>query len=194
MKRSLITVVALSWAICGSALAAQKIQMTTADGGSVVTDLGYNIKVNKNSSLHRSWIVLNDPGCPVQLSGAGIVTSYGGREYNFRQSGTFTATEPVAALEVRYVLYNVFGEHMKTLSATSVADIATETPQPLPDIGSWSAWENDVSELLTAVAFVSNVRTLEGRIWRFQEKGITDELGKIRLSVESGVLDPTKEK
>jgi hypothetical protein len=85
MKRSLGISIVLACVVCSSDLWAQKLQSTISDGGSVVTDLGYNIKVNKNSSLHRSWVVLNDPGCPVQLNGAGIATAFGNREYSYRQ-------------------------------------------------------------------------------------------------------------
>jgi hypothetical protein len=194
MKKSVCFTLALTWAIGSSYLGAQGLQSTTLDGGSVATDLGYSIKVNKNSSLHRSWVVLNDPGCPVQLTGSGIVTAYGGRDYAYRQVGTFTASEPVAAFEVRYVLFDVFGEHMKTLSAVSVSDAAPGTPLPLSDVGSWRALENDVSELLTSVAFVAYVRNSEGKVWRYQDKAITNELAKIRLTAGAGVLDPSKEK
>jgi len=154
----------------GHALAAQKIQVTTSDGGSVVTPLSQSIKVNDKSSLHRIWVMLNDPGCPVQLENAGITTAYGDREYLYRQSGTFKASEPVVALEVRYVLYDIFGDHLKTLSATSVEDVAADTQLPLSELGRWRGWENEVAELLTVVAFVAQVRTINGKVWHYQDK------------------------
>jgi hypothetical protein len=192
MKRRVIIFTTFAWMLGALGLTAQQMQTTTSDGGSVITDLGYNIKVNKNSSLHRSWVVLNDPGCPVQLTGAGIVTFYGGREYAYKQTGTFTASEAVAALEVRYVLYDMFGDHITTLSAVSVADVAAGMPSPLSDTGTWRAQENNVSEFLTAVAFVANVRTADGKLWRSEDKAITAELVKIRLTAGSGILDPSK--
>jgi hypothetical protein len=171
---------------------AEGLVVTTLDGGSVTTDLGYGIKTNKNSTLHRTWVILNDPACPVQISEAGLSISYGDRQFNFLQVGTLTASEPVSAFEVRYVLYDVFGEHLKTLSATAVTDVAANSPRPLRDGGSWRAWDNEVTDLMTVVAFVAQVRTQSGKIWRYQDKALSQELGKIKLQASAGVLDPTK--
>lgn len=194
MNKACSVLFVLSVVFAHGTAAAQKIDVATADGGSVVTDLGYNIKVNKNSTLRRNWVVLNDPGCPAQINGAGITTAYGDREYLYRQVGTLVASEPVTAIEIRYVLYDIFGGHLKTLSATSVADTAAGIPVQLSETGRWRAWENEVSELLTVVAFVAQVRSADGKVWRHEEKAISDELAKIRLAAGSGVLDPSKEK
>ncbi len=193
MKRLLVTfIVCILWN--PQLINAQSISVKTADGGSVVTELSYGIKVNKKSTLHRSWVVLNDPSCPAQLSGAGINTRYGDREYNYVPVGTAKTSESITALEVRYLLYDVFGEHMKTLSATEITDLPTNGSLTLNNMGSWRAWENDVSKLLTVVAFVAQVRTGSGKIWQYQDKVIGEELNKIRLKVTAGVLDPSKEK
>lgn len=193
MKRLLVTfIVCILWN--PQLINAQSIIVETADGGSVVTELGYDIKLNKNSTLHRSWVVLNDPTCPVQLYEAGINTRYGDREYNYVQVGTAETSESITALEVRYLLYDVFGEHMQTLSATKITELSANGSLALEDIGAWRAWENDVSNLLTVVAFVAQVRTGDGKIWRYQDKKIGEELNKIQLKVTIGTLDPSKEK
>ena len=173
---------------------AQTISSSITDGGSVVTDLGYNIKVNKGSSLHRSWVVLNDSGCPLQITGAGIRTEYGDRNYNFKPVGSAKPTVAITAFDLRFLLYDAFGEHMRTLSGTEIADVAAGSSYSLSEIGSWRAWENDVSQLLTVVAFVAQVRSSEGSIWRYNEKRLGEQLRKIQLRVTSGVLDPTKDK
>jgi hypothetical protein len=177
----------------GQAALGQPIQVSTADGGSVVTDLGYGIKVNKNSTLHRAWVTLNDPSSPVQLINAGVSAQYGDRGYNFVPTGSAKAVEAIAALEIRFLLYDVFGEHMKTLSATELIDIGANAELQLKETGRWRAWESQISQLLTVVAFVAHVRTADGKIWRYQDKPISEELNRIRLKVTSGVLDPTKE-
>lgn len=177
----------------GSVALAQPIKVTTADGGSVITDLGYDIKINKNSTLRRAWVVLNDPNCPVQLINAGINTRYGDREYNYIPTGSVKISVAISALEIRYLLYDVFGDHLKTLSATEVTDAAVDAEISLKEMGSWRAWENEISELLTVVVFVAQARTVDGKIWRYQDKPISEELNKIRLKVTTGVLDPTKE-
>jgi len=192
MKRLVILLAMVAGGYTTSANA-QAIVVTSTDGGSVVTDLGYGIRVNKNSSLRRAWVTMNDPSCPVQLSGAGVTTGYGDREYNFIPAGSCEASESVSALEVRYLLYDVFGEHMKTLSGTDVSDRPANLAFPLKDSGEWRAWENEVSELLTVVTFIAQVRTTSGKVWRYQEKAIGGELAKMRLQLSAGMLEPGKE-
>jgi hypothetical protein len=172
---------------------AQGIQATNLDGGTVITDLGYNIKVNEKSALHRTWTVLNDPSCPIQLSDAGIKTLYSGRDYHFNATGSAKTSRPVQAFEIRYLLYDVFGEHLRTLSGPKVTDLPADVSFQLGKSGTWRAWENDVSQLLTVVAFVAQVRGEDGKIWRYNQKAIGDELGRIQLKV-TGVFDATKDK
>jgi hypothetical protein len=172
---------------------AQTITASVSDGGSVVTDLGYNIKVNKGSTLRRLWVVLNDGSCPVQLDGAGINTAYAEREYRYSPTGRAKTSVAISALEVRYLLYDVFGRHMKTLSGTQVTDFAARSEVALSEMGTWRAWENEVSELLTIVAFVAQVRTGDGKIWRYNDKAVGAELDRIQLQVTTGVLEPTKQ-
>jgi hypothetical protein len=43
------------------------------------------------------------------------------------------------------------------------------------------------------VAFVAQVRGEDGKIWRYNQKGIGDELVRIQLKA-TGVFDPTKDK
>ncbi|GJQ22186.1 MAG: hypothetical protein HBSIN02_25410 [Bacteroidia bacterium] len=193
MKKSTVLGFAISILISSHAVS-QSIKVSTEDGGSVVTELGYGVKVNKNSTLRRSFITFNDPACPVQLNSAGIKTLYDDRSYSYKPVGTLNASEQVSAIDVRFLLYDVFGDHIKTLRGTYVGDVAPNNAFQLKDIGSWRAWENEVSELLTVVSFVAQVRTQSGKLWRYNEKAIGEEMSKVRLKVSSGVLDPTKEK
>lgn len=172
---------------------AQPLKVTTISGGSVVTELGYNIKVNPHSSLERTWVIINDPKSPVQLNGTGVTTSYGDRQYEYRPSGNLITSEAIVAINIRFILYDVFGSHIKTLGIMEIRDIPVNKAFELKEAGSWRAWENEVSELLTVVAFVAQIRTASGKIWRYNEKAIEEELSKIRLKVSTGVLEPSKE-
>ena len=193
MNTRILLVLALLILVPESSVA-QRIQVTTLKGGSVITDLGYNVKVNKGSSLQRTWVVLNDSSAPIQLDSAGIKTAYGKRNYKYRPVGSVLASKAVSAFQVRYLLYDMFGEHLKTLSGTEVVDVAAGASYPLTDIGTWRAWENDVSKLLTVVVFVAQVRTANGKIWRYDKDAIGDQLNQIHLRVTSGVFEPSKEK
>lgn len=167
----------------------QKIKVTDYDGGSVVTELGYGIKVNAQSTLMRSWVVLNDSGCPIQLGRSGIKTIYGDREYNFIPEGSISSKEKVAAIDIRFLLYDIFGDHIKTIICTHVADIQTGASIELKNIGGWRALENEISGLLTVVSFVAQVRTSTGTVWKFNAKLIDAELSKIKLMESSGFIE-----
>lgn len=160
-----------------------KLEITTLDGGTVVTKLSGNIAVNKGSSLNRTWIVINNPSCPAQIDGVGINAVYTGREYNFKPVGEISAKEPITAYEIHHVLYNVFGEHVKTLSNQDVVDIDTKTG--FSEYASWYASENQISEYLIAVSYVANIRTAKGIVWQYGPSVIEEELRKIRLTYNS---------
>ena len=190
MYRATVVIIAL---LLTTAVAGQELKTEIVDGGSVLTDLGYNVQVNKGSTLKRSFAIVNDPAAPAQLSGAGVVTRYGRDRYSFGPTGTLTPVEDLAAVEVRVVLYDVFGSRIKTLTGTHITDMPVGTTVNLSDIGSWYASENQASELLTAVTFIANARTKSGKVWRANEKKVADELAKLDVKVTSGALEPTKD-
>jgi hypothetical protein len=167
----------------------QTLKIDVGDGGPVITELGYNIKVNKDSSLHRSFVTINAPACPAQLTGAGVTSKYGSNNYAFSGTGT-----PITAFEIRLVLFDMFGGRLKTLSGTHVVDLGASAPFELSKAGSWYASGNEVSELLTVAAFVANVRTAAGKVWHFNDKRVTDELVKLNLKITAGALEPTTDK
>lgn len=195
LRQPVFLVVLLALLLVGQQAYSQApFETRSLDGGPITTDLGYNIIINKGSTLRREWIVVNDPACPLALGDVGIVTEYGGRDYRYRATGSAVAKEPLKALEVRFLLLDVWGAHMKTLSGIEVADLATQATFDLAGNFSWRAWENDVTELHTSVAFVAHVRTGDGRVWAANLDAISRELGKFRGKLGKDVLTPEKEK
>jgi 4-hydroxy-3-methylbut-2-enyl diphosphate reductase IspH len=189
----IIVALSLTCVLVGPALLAQNpLTVTAVDGGSVVTKLGYGISVNQGSSLKRQWFVVNDSTCPLQLQNAGINTTYGDRDYSFVPAGTAIAQEPIAALEVRFILFDIWGDHMKTLSGTDIRDLAAGATIKLTQVGSWRAWENDVSHYVTAVAFVARVRAQNGRAWGANTQAILREVEAAKLKATQELLMPSK--
>ena len=190
-----IALAILCASVCATSALAQvaKISALVTDGGPVVTDLGYNVKVNDGSTLRRSWVTLNDTASAVQLAAAGVATTYGNREYQFTPTGKAKATTAATAFEVRYLLFDTFGNHLKTLSGTEIRDLISGGELELAKTGTWRAFENEVSQLLTVVSFVAFTRTADGKVWRYNEKAIGAELARIELQVKSGILEPTKQ-
>jgi hypothetical protein len=170
------------------------LQVAELDGGSVITDLGYKIRVNDGSTLHRRWYVLNDPGAPVALSGSGVKTIYRSGEYNFVAVGTGTPSVPIQALEVRMMIFDVWGNHLKTLSVTALRDYQQGTQIDLSKDGIWRTYENEVSETLTVISFVACARRADGISWFFDAKKVLGEVQHIKLKLSEADLSPQKDK
>lgn len=184
----------LSLSAIGALAQQSALTVATLDGGSVTTKLGYGISVNAGSSLRRQWFVVNDTGCPVRLDGAGINTTYSDRDYSYSQVGTVTALQPIAAFEVRFVLFDIWGEHLKTLSGIELRDLQPQAVLKLSETGSWRAWESEVTRYFTAVAFVARVRTQDGQAWAANTEAILMEADVARLKPTQDALIPTKPK
>lgn len=173
--------------ICLSSNVFSQLAVNKINGGSVITKLGMGIKVNDGSTLTRDFIIINAANCPLQLSDVGINTAYT-NSYNFVPVGTIAPKEPITAYEVHHVLYNIFGEHIKTLSNQSITDINAATG--FSKYSAWYASENNVSEYLICVSYVANVRTSNGTIWHYDYKGIQAELDKIKLKYDEDYVPP----
>lgn len=165
-----------------------QLQINKISGGSVITKLGMGVKVNDGSTLTRDFIIINDTNCPVSLSDVGINTVYG-NSYSFVPVGTINPKEPITAFEIHHVLYDIFGEHIKTLSNQYVTDLITSSA--LNKYASWYATENNVSEYLICVSYVANVRSAGGTIWHYNYKAIQAELNNLKLKYDED-YQPTK--
>ncbi len=165
-------------------------------GGSMVTNLGYGIQVNKGSTLQRRWFIINDANSPIQLSSTGVQTKYESRQYSgdykYEPSGTAAASHALSAYEIRFLLFDVWGEHMQTLSLTKVSDVNGSFG--LSDAGSWRAWESDVRELETVVSFVAHAKTVDGRIWTYDPNKLLRELERVKVKLTEKELNPEREK
>lgn len=167
-------------------------------GGSVTTNLGYGIKVNPNSSLEREWITINDSLAPVALVGnvgvatvytAGVGYSNGG--YNYRASVPVTVREDVAAIEVRFVVFNIWGEWVKTLTMTQVEDLAAGTSKTFTP--KWDLYsENEVEKHYASIGYVARVRTKTGRIFEANYLPVIEEARKLNSKFDPDWLDPVR--
>ena len=123
---------------------------------------------------------MNIPTSPVRISGAQVSFDYESRRFQYEVSTQLEATVLVRALEVRHVLYDVFGDHMRNLSNTEAIDIA---PGQRTLDGVWNMFqENDLSEHLTTVTYVARARLEDGSVWNA-------DMGAIVVALESLDLD-----
>ncbi len=170
--------------------AAQEIKVKTREGGSVVTYLESGSRLNDTSSLKRTWIVLNDTSSPAKISDAGLNTKHQDGNFLFEPSGWVNPSEPVSAVNVRFVLYDMFGNHMETLSGTIVEDFGPETSFDLRRLGFWPAGKFQAKELLTIAVFVADVRTQGEKVWTYSPFSIRSKLNALGLATHADMLEP----
>lgn len=173
----------------------RQLTIQTYDGGSAVTELSYGIAVNKGSSLHRRWYVINDSSCPVNLAVVGVKPIYRERGYNFIPLGDLKPSVALTALQMIYVQFDVWGNRERSLSATEIRELPAGQTFNMDNRGGWYATENDVSEQLTSVAYVRNAMTSDGKIWRADLDKIVALLQTVALKVSASGLEsePRKE-
>lgn len=172
------------------------LAMDRFEGSSVKTELGFGIVLNKNSTLKREWFVIRDPASPVQFDGAtGVTVVYkdGGRasgSYQYQASYTVMPSQPVVAYELRYVVLDVFGRLLKSLSATEVEDRSN----PVNGTAQWRIWsENEASEVFASVAYVANVRTSSGTVYEANRAAIFEQVRKVSRRISEADLEPKRE-
>ena len=190
----------IALAMLASASAWADVSTTKADGGSVTTMLSRGIAVNENSTLRREWVVVHDSELPVDIVGTpGVKTVYerGGQytsgNYKYEAEYTISAAEPIAAVEVNFILFDVWGIRTKTLSATDVEDFAAGEHSL---DASWRVFsENEVSEYYASVGYVAAVRTKAGVIFTADTAAVVDVAREYMEDFTDDLLetDPPKE-
>ena len=150
------------------------------DGQFSIQILG--IPMNEGSTMQRESIVLNVPDSPVRFTSASMSFDYEDRRFQYNVAAQLEAAVPIAALEVRHVLFDLFGEHMQNLSNTDATDI---TPGNYSMDGTWNILrDNAVTEHLTTVSFVAQARLENGRVWKFDSDVLSASLRSLNLDQE----------
>lgn len=170
-----------------------KATITKESGGSIQTPLEYGIVLNKNSSLNREWITVHDESLPITISSTiGVKTIYesAGRsgDYLYKTGFSLQAKEPITAFELRFLLFDLWGKHIKTLSFTEVSDFTGSKDF----VGSWKVFnENEVSEYYASIAYLARIRTQSGRVVEANPVVVLDEARKFSKKFTEDSLNPT---
>jgi hypothetical protein len=173
------------------------ISMERYPGGGVATDLGYGITLNKTSSLKREWFVVRDDNAPATIEGpVGIGVRYKSGEryssgqYQYQATYTVRAKEPLAAIELRVHVFDVFGKLIKTLSATELVDFSDTRAFE----AAWRIWsENEASEAFASVAYLAQVRTAAGRVYEADRSAVFDQVRRVGRRITEADLEPKRE-
>jgi hypothetical protein len=187
-----ITVVSLLLLALLPGVVSAQATVTRASGGSIRTELSPGFVVNKESSLEREWITIHQE-LPADLVGTtGVRTVYkSGRstgEYNYEGQMMVEAKEPLTAITVHYLLFDIWGRHVRTLALTEVSDIA---PGRKSFSGTWRAWsETDVATYYASIAYLSRIRTKAGRVISADVTPVLAEAKKFTSKFTAEDLEP----
>jgi len=187
--------------LAGNLFAAESV--TKSSGGSIKTHLSGSVVVNEGSTLQREWITVHDDSMLASVARGsetvgtvGVRTvyrergSYSSGGYRYVSAYVITATEALSAIEVRFLLFDVWGNHSRNLSSTDVIDMkAGEVESFHPE---WNVHsENEVSEFYASIAYIAQVRTKDGRVIKADPNFILKQAQQFsdKFSVED--LEPT---
>jgi hypothetical protein len=144
------------------------IIVTRDPGGPMKLELGLGISLNKNSNLQREFIAIHDSSLPFEIIGTpGIATLFDrdnrGGSYKYAATVTVKAKEPITAFEIRFIVFDVWGSHVRTLSMSEIADVPAGEVRAYP--ARWELYrENEAGEHYASIAYVARVRTANSKV------------------------------
>jgi hypothetical protein len=175
----------------------REVVVTRAAGGSIQTKLSANIVVNEGSTVTREFLVLHDPSMPADVVGTpGVTTVYVPDrlrgEYQYQAKPTIQTKEALSAVEVRFLLFDIWGQHVRTLLLDDISDMSagsTMTPS-----GQWRVLsENEVSRHYASIGYISRVRTQDGRVLDADPTAVIREAQKFSKKFAMEDLEPERD-
>lgn len=176
------------------------VEIIRADGGTMQTVVGFLNVLNSKSTLHREYVAVVS-NLPVSFPDTpGVTTIYEKGENRsgdyFYASKTIVVVRDalaVTAFEVRFMTFGIFGNRVRTLSATVIEDIPAGERRTYDwkwRLGS----ENEASEHFASVAFVAQVRTADGQVHVMNQEEILEAVRQFAIEATEADLNPTAEK
>jgi len=167
-------------------------------GGSIKTPLSRTIILNKESSLEREFITVVDQTLPARLINCvGITTIYeqstdfSPAKYVYSSSHAVRAIEEIRAFETRFLIFNIWGRHVRTLSTSEIADVASGKVRHCDS--SWEVYsENEVAEHYASICFLAMVRTTSGLVFDADLEPVMIEARRFSTKFSANDLEPTR--
>ena len=194
----IIYVILAGLAVSTNAVAGSSV--TRAPGGSIKTELGYGIVLNKGSSLQREWITIHDDVIPADLvSTVGVKTiyesggTYSSGSYKYSADYKVKANEDLTAIEVIFLTFDIWGDLLRNLSATDIVDVKSGETRTFD--AKWNVFsENEVSEYYASIAYIAQVRTKAGRVIKTDPTIVVREAQKFSAKFKASDLEPEPKK
>jgi len=173
--------------------------VTKSSGGNIKTELGYGIILNKESSLEREWITIHDNSFPADLLGTiGVKTIYesegryssGG--FRYKANYTIKVLKPLSAIEIRFLTFDIWGDHIRNLSSTQIIDLKEGETHDFD--GKWNVFgENEASDYYASIAYIAQVRTKTGKVIKADPKTVIEEARKFSAKFAESDLESKPE-
>jgi hypothetical protein len=165
-------------------------------GGPIRLPLGRGIFLNKESSIERIWITVQDPVMPVEFKNAvGIKTNHTFRgdvgDYEYSAIVQLAARQPISAIEVRFMLFDIWGQNSRNLVVTEVLDLAPGITKELTP--KWRILsEGEAAQHYASIAYISRVRTKDGQVFAANGEYIIEQARKFSAQFKEVDLEPNK--
>lgn len=180
---------------------------TTIDPAVIAIDTAGSIEINVNpnypslnpnagSSIRRRWITVSDTSLPVEFVGiTGVTVSYheGGSfsDGNLTYEATFTVTpsDSIAAFEVHYILFDVWGDYLRTVGGNTIRDLGPSDSTEYST--SWRVYDSDKArQLYASIGYISRVRTKNGQIVEAATDPVVEQARRFVSTFEPHQLNP----
>ena len=109
------------------------------------------------------------------------------KRFLFSAKYVLIAKEPVSAVEIRFILFDLWGEHMVTLVSTEVKDLSVGRHSLDAE---WQSSEHDCSLFYASIGYIARVRTADGRIVEIAPEPVIQEARRIAKKFTPANLEP----
>lgn len=166
-------------------------------GGSVQTELSRTIRLNKDSTLEREFITVIDKSLPAELTSCvGVTTIYKpgadyiAGQYMYAAKCDVKAFEDIRAFEIRFLMFNIWGRHVQTLTAAEIADVSAGTIRQCKS--EWNLFsENEACEHYASIAYLATIRTATGQVYDADSEIVIAEAKQFSAKFTATNLEPT---
>lgn len=162
-------------------------EVLSGTGQGMNIDIGYGLKVNEGSTLEKQWVIVNDERLPVRMTNLTMRTMLDDRNWAHTIFYEVEINEPIQAIEVRFIPFDIWGDRGRVLSATEITDleIGSETLSAKWRIIS----ENEAVEQFAVLGYIARIKLASGELLRTNPDLVVTEAQKFSKDFTSVDLD-----
>jgi hypothetical protein len=117
-------------------------------------------------------------------------TDYTAGQYVYSSRYAVRALDDIRAFEVRFLIFNIWGRHVQTLTATEIADVSANDVRQCD--GKWNLFsENEACEHYASIAYLATIRTGTGQVLEADIEPVIAEAKQLSSKFTDSDLEPT---